>query len=690
MTIHQIGIPGLAVASEQYFATQADAEVYKIPGNVSGVNLAGVRYIRYVSEPPHDLKFRDAARYLPNGVISAGNGGWWGFDFVRNCSFRPVQFGAIGDGVTDDIVAINAMWTAVRAKITADSAVGSTLPAIGIRVDMSGGVYRITDTINATGMYANGMEACGGIILAECTGKPAWDWVGTRCVHWHDATILGSKTSQPTKAVQIARSVENGFCDQNNWNNITTAGWFSEVSAHVYGMEDSGVKHCNFWNSVPTGALLWAEGNSDHTMTSAFQTVVSGEVSFIHNKWDNLNCRHTIYDDRFLVTGITKANPGVVTAPGHNFQNGDQIMGWLIGGMTELNARVCTVANRTSTTFELSGLNTTGFGTFTSGGYVVKKTVDPVKFSRMEGQTFSECYLASWADHAITIKLGVLRTPKQLHLDWLCEGGFTSQYHFATGTTVGEIRGLTIFAYNTFLRGSFLSTDASGGGAVKIFNGDISVANHEVNTTLPLVDDATKYYFNSGTEVLYPREDGLDADNLASFYGKFKNVQNSNEYLWRPFVAGLLDISRANAGQIKFPVAQNASSDVNTLDDYEEGTFTPVVIGTSAAGAGTYSLQSGRYTKIGNRVFFDIALTWSAHTGTGDIRLTGLPFTAAGTLTSWLNIALQNFTYSGDIKARVNGSATTIEIFSQTSAAAVVGVALDTAASVFISGSYPV
>jgi hypothetical protein len=77
---------------------------------------------------------------------------------------------------------------------------------------------------------------------------------------------------------------------------------------------------------------------------------------------------------------------------------------------------------------------------------------------------------------------------------------------------------------------------------------------------------------------------------------------------------------------ITFPAAQNLSADPNTLDDYEEGSFTPVVWGSSNYGVGTYSAQVGRYTKIGNRVFFSISLAWTAHNGTGSMRIGGLPF----------------------------------------------------------------
>lgn len=85
-------------------------------------------------------------------------------------------------------------------------------------------------------------------------------------------------------------------------------------------------------------------------------------------------------------------------------------------------------------------------------------------------------------------------------------------------------------------------------------------------------------------------------------------------------------------GQLQFPASQNPSANVNTLDDYEEGTFTPVIYGSATAGAGTYTIQSGRYTKIGNMVAITIRVGWSSHTGTGtSMRMSGLPFTNGAT-----------------------------------------------------------
>jgi hypothetical protein len=80
---------------------------------------------------------------------------------------------------------------------------------------------------------------------------------------------------------------------------------------------------------------------------------------------------------------------------------------------------------------------------------------------------------------------------------------------------------------------------------------------------------------------------------------------------------------------ITFPATQSASSDANTLDDYEEGTWSPAVGGTA-----TYSGQDGRYTKVGRLVtcHFDITINLI---GTGNTsQITNFPFTNSGTITT--------------------------------------------------------
>jgi hypothetical protein len=65
----------------------------------------------------------------------------------------------------------------------------------------------------------------------------------------------------------------------------------------------------------------------------------------------------------------------------------------------------------------------------------------------------------------------------------------------------------------------------------------------------------------------------------------------------------------------------------NKLDEYEEGTWTPVVRGTGAVFAQSYSEQTGHYTKVGRMVYctFHIQLT-DIGSIAGDLIVAGLPF----------------------------------------------------------------
>jgi len=64
----------------------------------------------------------------------------------------------------------------------------------------------------------------------------------------------------------------------------------------------------------------------------------------------------------------------------------------------------------------------------------------------------------------------------------------------------------------------------------------------------------------------------------------------------------------------------------NALDDYEEGSWTPSIKGTSGAGTASYSTRTGRYTKVGNFVHITFEVNWSSGSAGGELRVTDLPF----------------------------------------------------------------
>ena len=75
------------------------------------------------------------------------------------------------------------------------------------------------------------------------------------------------------------------------------------------------------------------------------------------------------------ISGITQADPAVVTATGHGYSNGDHVIISSVTGMVEVNGKTFIVANKTTNTFELTDvdgndIDSSGFTAYSSGGVV--------------------------------------------------------------------------------------------------------------------------------------------------------------------------------------------------------------------------------------------------------------------------------------------------------------------------------
>jgi hypothetical protein len=151
--------------------------------------------------------------------------------------------------------------------------------------------------------------------------------------------------------------------------------------------------------------------------------------------------------------------------------------------------------------------------------------------------------------------------------------------------------------------------------------------------------------------------------------------------------------STSGAG-ITFPATQAASTDANTLDDYEEGTWTPTIEGTSTAGTASYGTRNARYTKVGRLVHIECYVGWGSGTGTGNLQMSGLPFTSASSsIYPQLTISFDNLTLTAlnYLIAYVNNANTTIFIGQNAvGGTARSGLAYDANAEVLITGVYSV
>lgn len=116
----------------------------------------------------------------------------------------------------------------------------------------------------------------------------------------------------------------------------------------------------------------------------------------------------------------------------------------------------------------------------------------------------------------------------------------------------------------------------------------------------------------------------LDAGLSAVSYGVLTSSNSSVPLLPTAIVSGLLDISASGAGQVAFPATQNPSSNANTLDDYEEGTWTPI---DSSGGTLTFASVDANYEKIGRMVRAGCSFSYPVTADGNNTLVGGLPFT---------------------------------------------------------------
>jgi hypothetical protein len=147
---------------------------------------------------------------------------------------------------------------------------------------------------------------------------------------------------------------------------------------------------------------------------------------------------------------------------------------------------------------------------------------------------------------------------------------------------------------------------------------------------------------------------------------------------------------------IDFSATANGSGTTTSevLSDYEEGTWTPTVVGLSAAGLGTYGAQVGIYTRVGRKVTANLYISITAHTGTGNIEFGGLPFASKGGA-NYLNAAAIGFLdglslTAGNVATAYVGAGVSTITLQQTPSGggASAAVPMDTVFSIILSVTY--
>jgi hypothetical protein len=175
-----------------------------------------------------------------------------------------------------------------------------------------------------------------------------------------------------------------------------------------------------------------------------------------------------------------------------------------------------------------------------------------------------------------------------------------------------------------------------------------------------ITDEATYYAQDAaGAHVWYTAPSGT-AGNAVSFTQAL--TLNANGAL----VLQGGDTAATGVG-ITFPATQVASSNANTLDDYEEGTWTPVVADAETGGnTATSASTAGRYTKIGNvvTVFFEAAnINKTGMTSGNNVWIRGLPFTNNSQQTANGVVDMRNTTFTVYPTVHLNKSSSAVRFF---------------------------
>ena len=206
--------------------------------------------------------------------------------------------------------------------------------------------------------------------------------------------------------------------------------------------------------------------------------------------------------------------------------------------------------------------------------------------------------------------------------------------NLSTGATVAGVAISTAPSTETLTNKTVNLTSNTLTGTTAQFNTALSdgsfatLAGTETLTNKTLTAPVISTITNTGTVTLPTATDTL--------VGRATTDTLTNKTLTAAVLGGTTDVS---GGQLKFPATQSASADVNTLDDYEEGTWTP----TDGSGA-TLSLTTANcaYTKIGRMVTVTFNITYPSTADGTNAQINGLPFTVGtpgGGMISTHNVA---------------------------------------------------
>ena len=245
--------------------------------------------------------------------------------------------------------------------------------------------------------------------------------------------------------------------------------------------------------------------NKTRLIPFEFSTTQTYMLEFSNLKMRVYKDRGSVLEGDKTISGITKANPAVVTATGHGYSNGDEVVISGVVGMTEVNDKRFLVANKATNTFELTdkdgtNINSSSFTTYTSGGVANKvfEITTPYTTAQLFDLKFAQSADVMYITHP---EHEVEKLSRTAHTAWtLTDVDFTNgpymDANITTTTlnpashTVGTGVAVVASAVTGINSGSgFLSTDV---GRLLQFGtgyGKITAVADTLNITITIIED---------------------------------------------------------------------------------------------------------------------------------------------------------------------------------------------------------
>ena len=245
--------------------------------------------------------------------------------------------------------------------------------------------------------------------------------------------------------------------------------------------------------------------NKTRLIPFEFSTTQTYMLEFSNLKMRVYKDRGSVLEGDKTISAITKANPAVVTATGHGYSNGDEVVISGVVGMTEVNGKRFLVANKATNTFELTdkdgtNINSSTFTTYTSGGVANKvfEITTPYTTAQLFDLKFAQSADVMYITHP---EHEVEKLSRTAHTAWtLTDVDFTNgpymDANITTTTlnpashTVGTGVAVVASAVTGINSGSgFLSTDVGRLVQFGTGYGKITAVADTLNITITIIED---------------------------------------------------------------------------------------------------------------------------------------------------------------------------------------------------------